>query len=178
MNGDRERWNERWARGEETSGRWLLLEAVRDWLPRDGRVLVLACGPRPDLGLLPSFRVRLFAADVSDAALRRARRESRLPALLVQADGGAPPFRERTFDAVLVRRFYLPSLADEVRRLLRPGGLFVLEAFGDTARRSGRPVRPEWTLARRAVHAGFEGFSTLLAGHDDTWSFYVGRRAR
>ena len=113
-----------------------LLSALEDgWLGVPQRVLDLGCGLGSELAHLAQRGVALTVGiDRSIAALQRARRLH--PAVaFVQADVLGLPFAQAGFDVVLDRGcfHYLraadrPRYAAEVRRVLRPGGRFLLRA--------------------------------------------------
>jgi ubiquinone/menaquinone biosynthesis C-methylase UbiE len=126
----------------------------RQWLVGGarGRTLDLGCGTGRNLPLLPPA-VRALGVDPSRAALLRAQRRARRPAL-VQARAEALPFRDATFDTVLSGLVFC-SVDDparglaEIRRVLRPDGeLRMLEHVRATtawrARLQDR-VQPAWT---------------------------------
>ncbi|MFJ5532302.1 class I SAM-dependent methyltransferase [Streptomyces sp. NPDC093261] len=104
-----------------------------EWLPpRPGHVLDLGCGTG-SLSLLAAERGhRVTGVDLSPAMLTRARAKlAGHDALFLVGDAGAPPVRERSFDAVLVRHvlWTLPDPGRALRHwreLLRPGGRLVL----------------------------------------------------
>ncbi len=73
---------------------------------------------------------RVFATDLSGVACRMSR-EKGLLAVQVDLDEGGLPFAPASFDAVvsdsgLEHRFYVEPVLDEVVRVLRPGGQFLL----------------------------------------------------
>lgn len=96
------------------------------------RVLELACGSGPGLGLLAARATWLAGADYSAALLARARDHygTRVPLVRLSAD--ALPFASGSFDLVLLfeASYYVPNMGEafrEIARVLSPGGraLFV-----------------------------------------------------
>lgn len=107
-------------------------------------VLDLACGPGRHAAALVREGARVVGLDLSRALLFAARRRDTGP--LVRGDMRRLPFRSGTFDVVvnLFTSFgYFASDAehgevlDEVARVLRPGGRFVLDFLNATAVRAG-----------------------------------------
>lgn len=101
------------------------------------RVLEVACGQRPDGLELAQAGMRVVATDLATARVQRARRYAeRLDVThLTQfavADGDHLPFTDASFDALLIaasfHHFPRPEATlKEFRRVVRPGGLIVLE---------------------------------------------------
>ncbi|MBN1586576.1 MAG: glycosyltransferase [Candidatus Omnitrophica bacterium] len=100
---------------------------------RKGRVLDLGCGPGPFLPQLGELFEEVWALDVSPEMLSLAAEKAGACAarcLRVQGDAEHLPFRDQSFDAIVAAGVleYMetdgPMLA-ELRRLLRPGGIFV-----------------------------------------------------
>jgi len=123
---------------------------VADALP--GPVLDLCAGTMDLTAALARSRPtdRIVAVDFAPAMLEAGRRKAPRAEVVV-ADAAALPFADASFSAVLCG-FGVRNLADpaagarEVRRVLRPGGLFVtLELF--------RPARP----VTRAFHRAYAG---------------------
>jgi SAM-dependent methyltransferase len=94
-------------------------------------VLEMACGTGPGLGYLQAVSRSLVAGDISPAVLDFARRHYGSRIDLRQFDATHTPFDDGTFDiVVLFEAIYyvadVDALAREVRRLLRPGGQFLV----------------------------------------------------
>lgn len=101
---------------------------------RGRRVLELGCGAAAGARWLARAGADAVGLDLSAGMLRHARAgaaRSRVRVPLVQADGLALPFRDRSFDAVATAFGAVPFVADsaalmrEVARVLRPGGRWV-----------------------------------------------------
>jgi SAM-dependent methyltransferase len=98
------------------------------------RVLEVGCGSAPCSRWLRTAGADPVAFDLSGGMLARAavlNRSTGLAVPLVQADAGALPFADASFDLACSAYGGLPFVADasavlaEVRRVLRPGGRFV-----------------------------------------------------
>ncbi|MFJ6667245.1 class I SAM-dependent methyltransferase [Streptomyces sp. NPDC091383] len=134
-------WDARAARFDDEPDHGLRDPAVRaawaarlsSWLPgHPAEVLDLGCGTG-SLSLLAAEQGhRVTAVDLSPAMLERARAKlAGHPAEVLCGPAEAPPVGEHRFDVVLVRHvlWALPGQARALRRwrrLLRPGGRFVL----------------------------------------------------
>lgn len=110
-----------------------LLDLLR--LSRGAQVLDLACGTARHCQALAQRGISTWGLDLSPALLSLARKRACLAGRLVQADMRLLPFR-RSFDAVLSlftsfgyfseEKEHLRVLK-EVARVIKPGGLFVLD---------------------------------------------------
>jgi SAM-dependent methyltransferase len=98
------------------------------------RVLEVGCGSAPCSRWLRTAGADAVALDLSGGMLARAaelNRSSGVDVPLVQADAGALPLADASFDLACSAYGGLPFVADaravlaEVRRVLRPGGRFV-----------------------------------------------------
>lgn len=110
-----------------------LVEALGD--AGAGTVLDLACGPGIVSAALAARARAVIALDLTPAMLRNARRRCAAAGLgnvaFVEAGAAALPFAANSIDAVATRlsihHFSEPGcVLAEVRRVLRPGGRFVL----------------------------------------------------
>ncbi len=153
--------------------RWKRAGVRKALLPQGAVVLDLACGTgdfsRLLLGSTPA--VRVVAADLSLEMLRHARRHD--VRQIVCSDAAALPFPDATFDGVFVgyglRSF--PNLAvalDEIRRVMRPGGLLVSLDFFLPSRCVLRPIY----LACLYLQGAFWGL--LLHGRPRIYTYIAG----
>ncbi len=134
----------------------------REWVAAQasGRVLEIAIGTGRNLPHYPPA-ARVFGIDASAGMLAVSRERAAslgVSAGLALADAQALPFRDATFDAVVIT-FALCSIPDdrraiaEARRVLRPGGLLLL---AEHVRSPAAGVRLlEWALDWLMVR--FEG---------------------
>jgi ubiquinone/menaquinone biosynthesis C-methylase UbiE len=98
----------------------------------DGKdVLEVACGAGQGLGYLASKAGRTIGGDYTDGLLRLARRHYGHRVPLIRLDAQALPFRERSFDVVLLYEalYYLAqpdAFLAESRRVLRDHGIVLI----------------------------------------------------
>jgi SAM-dependent methyltransferase len=112
-----------------------LLAALGDgWLRPGGRALDVGCGLGVEAGHLAAAGWLVAGVDLSQVALTRAAAGGD-GAAFMRADVRQLPFHQGCFDAALDRGcfHYLdprerPRYADELRRVLRPGGRLLLRA--------------------------------------------------
>jgi SAM-dependent methyltransferase len=112
-----------------------LLQADADgWLGKAGTVVDVGCGAGTEIAYLAAKGWRAIGVDLSRAALNRAKHEhAGVP--FVQADVLSLPFPSAVFDLVVDRgcfHYLSPAqranYADEVQRMLGPGGRLLLRA--------------------------------------------------
>ena len=144
-----------------------VVESAPRWVA-EGRRLVydLGCGAGRHLAYLSALGLEVEGSDIAPNGLQVAARDLRaagLPARLVQADMTAAPFRDGVFDAALAtnvlnhgRRADLQRAADEVGRVLRPGGEFYLTVLtpDDWRYGSGAQVEPDSFVLADGPEAG------------------------
>jgi SAM-dependent methyltransferase len=133
----------------------LISPVLRRHLPADGIVLDAGCGTGKWVSYLDGLGYRIVGLDVSSDALRLAKQK--MPALrLVRADTQCAPVRTASVDAVLSlgvvehdERGPLEGLR-ELHRVLRPGGLLVLDVpFNNWLRRAVTNPIARWVNWRR-----------------------------
>jgi len=127
-------------------------------LPSGARLLDLPCGWGRHTALFGDAGIEAFGADLSPALLRRAAARGHeldraLP--LAAADLRALPFRDASFDAVVNVFTSLGLFLDddedvralaEARRVLAPGGLFLLESMHRDDVVANYAERDRWRL--------------------------------
>jgi SAM-dependent methyltransferase len=117
----------------------LLAAAADGWLGPAGVAVDLGCGLGTEAGFLAASGWRTVGLDLSAAAVRAAGREHR-DARFARADVLRLPLRDGSTDLLLDRGcFHYVAAADrdryaeETRRVLRPGGRFLLRACRSAA---------------------------------------------
>ena len=125
-------------------------------LPQGARILDAPCGWGRHTSLFAEAGLVAFGADISLPLLHRTRRSTRaLPVRFAAADLRALPYRSGSFDAV-VNLFtslglFLDDAEDlralgEALRVLRPGGIFLLESMHRDDVIASYAETDEWTL--------------------------------
>ena len=127
-------------------------------LPVGSRILDVPCGWGRHTMLFPATGHEAFGADLSYDLLRRAAtasREEGRPVRYAASDVRALPFRDASFDAVVnvftSLGLFLEDEEDvralaEARRVLRPGGHFLLESMHRDDVVCAYGARDRWTL--------------------------------
>jgi SAM-dependent methyltransferase len=96
-------------------------------------VLEVACGAGRGLSTLGQMARRVVGGDLMESLLSGAQRHFRGRYPLVQFDAMRMPFREGSFDVVVLFEalYYIPqasSFVREARRVLRPGGILIVSS--------------------------------------------------
>jgi ubiquinone/menaquinone biosynthesis C-methylase UbiE len=137
-------------------------------LPDGAALLDIPCGGGVALrGVRPGQDLRYVAADISPDMLERTREEAERRGVTVeleQADVGALPFEDQTFDMVVaftsLHCFPDPAQAvREFRRVLKPGGVLSGSAFLTD---SGLLLKPMILIGRQAGLLGPSGTTNQL----------------
>lgn len=159
---------DRFAALEQEVGRRLLDRTSFKRL-EPARILDLGCGTgNVSAALKKSFRkAQVLALDLSPAMLSGARRKSGLarPLRLICADMAHLPLAGRSVDMVVANlsMFWAPpeALFAEIRRVLRPGGMFLFTGFGQDSL-----AQLATTLPGLDSRIRFPGFPDLLETGD------------
>jgi SAM-dependent methyltransferase len=112
------------------------------YFPQSGNFVEMGCGTAYSSARLPKAKRTFIGLDFSASALRAARNEGRMDAL-VQADIFALPWRANSLDGIwklgVMEHFTEPEIDNclqEFHRVLKPGGVVVL--FWPTRRNTSR----------------------------------------
>ncbi|HEX7153524.1 MAG TPA: class I SAM-dependent methyltransferase [Thermoanaerobaculia bacterium] len=159
-----EEWNQRYREAGDVELREperLLVEAVRGVKP--GRALDLACGTGRNAIWLARNGWDVVALDGSPEALRIVRELAGVTAIetrLHDLEAEPLPFDDATFDLAVLTFFLHRPLFDEIRRVLRPGGLAVA-----VIRTSG--INPAFCVEPGELAARFADWEVLQAKDED-----------
>jgi tellurite methyltransferase len=172
MIGERESWNERYARGTHGSMQPdpFFLQAYKRYVeacfPHGGAALDVAGGVGRHAVWLAQRGWRVSLIDISEAAIEHARQNAsaaRVTINLVAKDMSCAHLERATYDLVLVffylERKILPGLA----LTLRPGGLLVYKTYTVEAPRGrvGGPSHPMYLLKHNELLRAFAGLEIL-----------------
>ncbi len=146
--------------------RGVVAVAEQWWLQGRRRLLDFGCGAGRHVAYLQTQGFEVDAFDLAPRGLEAcaaAVREACLPARLVRADMTQLPFADTAFDAGIAinvlnhnSRARLRMAADEVYRVLKPGGRFYLTVLNtwDWRYGSGEEVEPDSFLLAEGPEAG------------------------
>jgi tellurite methyltransferase len=171
MIGERENWNERYARGTHGSTQPdpFFLQAyaryVEACFPHGGAALDVAGGVGRHAVWLAQRGWRVSLIDISETAIEHARQNAaaaRVQINLVTQDLTCAQLESATYDLVLVffylERKILPSLA----LTLRPGGLLIYKTYTvEAPQRGGGPSHPMYLLEHNELLQAFGGLEIL-----------------
>ena len=153
---DRLKWDDKYAapgyrRGAAPAA---LIRGVAAALPREGRVLDIACGEGQNLIYLAERGLSGVGVDISEVGLEKCYElaiergvADRLTLLRHDLDDGLPAL-PGSFDVILCFHFHDPSLYPRLRGMLAPGGRLVVETLTDENIELGLPHPSERYLAR------------------------------
>ncbi|RME45071.1 MAG: class I SAM-dependent methyltransferase [Chloroflexi bacterium] len=177
---DRVRWNERYRRHKPFfEPARLLVEHAG--LLRGGRALDLACGMGGNAFFLARHGYRVDAVEISEVALEIAQTEARRRGLAVnwvQARAEHLPLSAPAYDCIVVFRFLVRSVMDELQRLLKPGGILFYETFNLRRLDTHPDFNPDYLLKVGELSAWFEALEAITAGDRGDVSWFVGRKPR
>jgi hypothetical protein len=127
VTGDRDRWNEQWARVPPGhGGRSGVVELVEPWLPTSGRGLDVAGGGADDAIELARRGLEMTVVDVSDVGLGRARDRAAAAGVsvtTVEADLEREPLPAGPWQLITVANYLQRDLFAVMAGSLAPGGV-------------------------------------------------------
>lgn len=183
--GDRDRWNEKWAAAAVgTTHGSSLVDLVTPFLPERGRLLDVAGGGAADAVAFASRGLDVTVADVSDVGLAKARARAAAAGVsidTVEVDLEHDPLPDGPWDIVTVANYLQRDIFGPIVHSLAPGGvLAVVIATVDNLERHERPGRP-FLLQRGELPSLVPGLEVLhhgemWRGNDRHEAHLVGRR--
>jgi SAM-dependent methyltransferase len=160
------KWNERYSSGEASEQAPLpgLLDACCNIPP--GIALDLACGTGRHAKALARCGWRVIALDVSEVAIGNLRRVAAADGLAIEArvqDLEDPEFRMESdaYDLVCDCLYLQRSLFAEIRRAVRPGGIFFAALPLVDTEPGVRPMNPDYLVNSGELAAEFKNWRIM-----------------
>ena len=120
-------------------------------VPPGAQVLDVAAGHGRHARLLAAQGARVHAVDVDAGALATLEGVSGVSTQVADLEGGAWPFADATFDAIVVVHYlHRPAFA-QLLRVLKPGGVLLYETFATGNEAFGRPSNPAFLLCENEL---------------------------
>jgi SAM-dependent methyltransferase len=120
-------------------------------VPPGSRVLDVAAGHGRHARLLAAQGARVHAVDLDTDALATLEGVSGVSTQVADLEGGAWPFADATYDAIVVVHYlHRPAFA-QLLRVLRPGGVLLYETFATGNEAFGRPSNPAFLLCENEL---------------------------
>lgn len=186
---DRPDWDKRYREGfySGTVDPHQLVKDFWEFLPANGRVVDIATGTGRDLLFLACRGFGVCGLDRSWEGLRLARQFFDRKNLLleaVQADALGLPFKQGTFDGVLVFYFLERAIMGELTSLLKPGGILFYETFLKRQNEIDRHRNPAFLLEDNELPGYFSDLEPLfheegvftMDGKERAVARYIGRK--
>lgn len=157
----REKWNRRYAEPgfvpfPDKPADWLVEN--RGLLPSGGQALDLACGDGRNSRYLAERGFAVDAFDVSDVAIDALRAASRWAIDARAVDLESEPLPEARYDVVVSMNYLQRDLFPGMSAAVRPGGVLVLETFGEAhVNELGNRLDGRFVLARNELLRAFPG---------------------
>lgn len=116
-----------------------------------GRVLDVACGGGRHSRYLRDLGLSVVAVDRDTRALQSLRGLDRIEPVEADIESGPWPFRDGTFDAVVVTHYLWRPLLPHLVAALRDNGVLIYETFAIGNEKLGRPANPDFLLRRNEL---------------------------
>ncbi|NPA41599.1 MAG: methyltransferase domain-containing protein [Aquificae bacterium] len=159
---DRVRWNKKYLEGRASS---LHLTLVRFYhLAKGGKALDIACGTGENSVFLAKKGFEVVAFDVSDVAVRKARRLAKregVRVLFKPVDVKSFSFGRGRFDLILNFYFLDRSIFKRIERALKPKGILIFETYNEEHLKVKPTFNPQYLLRKGELMNSFENLEPL-----------------
>lgn len=170
---DRQRWNERYARGayqQRPHPSELLVTACTEITPHSGAALDIACGAGRNALYLAGLGFEVTAIDISTVALERARESAAGMDLRVNwqaVDLDTVAVLDEEYQLICMMRYVNPGLLAVAARSLAPGGTLVVEEHLRTRTEVAGPRNPDYRVPEGALLQAAQGLRVLYHREDE-----------
>jgi len=170
------RWNKRYVHEKFDNFRLprpFLVENI-DQIPGPGNTLDLAMGLGGNAGFLLERGYTVTGVDISGVAVRQAKQDHpRLDAVIADLSESLP-FSADSFDVILTFYYLERSLWPQYRRVLRRGGILVLETLTLDMNQERQDIDPRYLLQPGELRAAFSDWQILAyrEGWEETHDGY------
>jgi SAM-dependent methyltransferase len=135
-------------------------------IPRQGRVLDLACGTGRHTRLLAELGHPVLAVDVDVSRLGAIATLPGVTARQADLEGAPWPFADDRFAGIVVINYLHRPLLPKLLAALDPGGVLIYETFAIGNERFGRPSNPDFLLAPGELLDAVRGVARVVAFED------------
>jgi len=132
-------------------------------VPKDGRVLDIACGSGRHTRLFLALGHPVTAVDVDLSRIRDLADTPRTELIEADLEGGRWPLPDRRFAAVVVVNYLWRPLFPALLAAIEPNGVLLYETFAAGNARFGRPANPDHLLAAEELLERVRGTLHIVA---------------
>jgi len=175
---DRIRWNERYRAGRESVLHATLTRFYH--LAPVGRALDIACGTGETSIFLAKKGFKVDAFDISDVAIKRARRKAREEGVRVNfkiCEATKFSFKPETYDLIINFYFLERRTFPKIQRALKKGGLLIFETYNEEHLGVNPAFNPSYLLKRGELLNSFKDLELLYYCEVANITTYVGRKS-
>ena len=175
---DRIRWNERYRAGRESVLHATLTRFYH--LAPVGMALDIACGTGETSIFLAKKGFKVDAFDISDVAIRRARRKAREEGVRVNfkiCEATKFSFKPETYDLIINFYFLERRTFPKIQRALKKGGLLIFETYNEEHLGVNPAFNPSYLLKKGELLDSFKDLELLYYCEVANITTYVGRKS-
>jgi SAM-dependent methyltransferase len=137
---------------------WYSMEEPSPWIvknapliPKEGRVLDLACGYGRHAVWLTEQGYRVDAIDRDARVVSGLLGLENISVLVIDLEAGVWPQSDQRYDGLVVSRYLYRPLLHTLASMLNPGGVLIYETFMVGNERYGKPSNPDYLLRRNEL---------------------------